>query len=172
MNKQKVKEVLGTIAGKVDEPKLVGGGLRWWVACSRCSYPHCRYAIPSCVPRLLVNCSRQQCLPRRDSPRTDSSRATISVCHKLYARPCSVSSVRLLAYQVALPVLLECWDATDGLLLHSLAPSVSSCLKLLVQALWNHCAKDGYGPTDPILVTALPLLPVQQMVQDKGRIMR
>ena len=29
VNKQKVKEVLGTIAGKVDEPKLVGGGLRW-----------------------------------------------------------------------------------------------------------------------------------------------
>ncbi len=33
VDKQKIKEVLGTIAGKVDEPKLVGGGLRWWVAC-------------------------------------------------------------------------------------------------------------------------------------------
>ncbi|CAL5218651.1 g354 [Coccomyxa viridis] len=29
VNKEKLKEVLGTIAGKVDEPKLVGGGLRW-----------------------------------------------------------------------------------------------------------------------------------------------
>ncbi len=40
VNKQKLKEVLGTIAGKVDEPKLVGGGLRWWVACSRRSDSH------------------------------------------------------------------------------------------------------------------------------------
>ena len=26
---KRVKEVLGTIAGKVDEPKMVRGGLRW-----------------------------------------------------------------------------------------------------------------------------------------------
>ena len=29
VDKQKIKQVLSTIAGKVDEPKLVAGGLRW-----------------------------------------------------------------------------------------------------------------------------------------------
>lgn len=29
VDKHKVKQVLSTIAGKVDEPKLVAGGLRW-----------------------------------------------------------------------------------------------------------------------------------------------
>lgn len=32
MDKKKVKEVLSTFAGKVDDPKVVAGGLRWWVA--------------------------------------------------------------------------------------------------------------------------------------------